>query len=45
MKKELILQFCVMLVALIVAASLAPVLQKTQKYLNPDKAVRISGRG
>ena len=37
MKKELIFQFCVMLAALIVAASLAPVLQKTQKYLNPDK--------
>lgn len=37
MKKELIIQFCVMLAALIVAASIAPALQRTQKYLNPDK--------
>lgn len=37
MKKELIIQFCVMLAALIVAATLAPALQKAQRYLNPDK--------
>ncbi|MBR2428242.1 MAG: zinc ribbon domain-containing protein [Lentisphaeria bacterium] len=37
MKKEILIQFCVMMAALIVAASLAPVLQKSQRYLNPDK--------
>ncbi|MBR2434122.1 MAG: zinc ribbon domain-containing protein [Lentisphaeria bacterium] len=37
MKKELFFQFIVMIVALVVAAALAPVLQKMQLQINPDK--------